>query len=146
MRDKLLHRKSKKQYPAASSTIELANKFADFFSNKITATWNDFTHPSYYTQSNKEEQYVQCAKFISFQDVTEHEIKHFIDKVDKKTCELDPVPATIFQGCKKSLLSLITKIVNKSLQSGCMPEKLKEAVLKPKLKKGSLNSEEYISF
>ena len=104
------------------------------------------THPSYYTQSNQEEQYVQCAKFISFQDVTEHEIKHFIDKVDKKTCELDPVPATIFQGCKKSLPPLITTIVNKSLQSGCMPGKLKEAVLKPKLKKDSLNSEEYISF
>ena len=31
------------------------------------------------TQSNQEEQYVQL---ISFQDVTEHEIKHFIDKVD----------------------------------------------------------------
>ena len=27
-----------------------------------------------------------------------------------------------------------------------MPEKLKEAVFKPKLKKDSLNSEEYISF
>ena len=83
---------------------------------------------------------------MSFQDVTEHEIKHFIDKVDKKTCELDPVPATIFQGCKKRLLPLITTIVNKSLQSGCMPGKLKEAVLKPKLKEDSLNSEEYISF
>ena len=60
------------------------------------------------------------------------------------TCELEPVPATIFQGCKKSLLPLITTIVNKSLQSGCMPGQLKEAVLKPKLKKNSLNSEEYI--
>ena len=52
--------------------------------------------PPIIRQSNKEEQYVHCARFISFQDVTEHEIKHFIDKVDKKTCELDPVPATIF--------------------------------------------------
>ena len=83
--DKLPHRKPEKQYPAASSTIELANKFADFFSNKITTIRNELlTHPSYYTQSNQEEQYVQCAKFISFQDVTEPEIKHFIDKVDKK--------------------------------------------------------------
>ena len=124
--------------------FELPNKFADFFSNKITAIRNELvTHPSYYTQSNQDEQYVQGAKFISFNDVTEHEIKYFIDKVDKKTCELDPVPATIFQGCKKSLLPLIAKIVNKS---GCMPEKLKEAVLKPKLKNDSLNSDEYISF
>ena len=75
--DKLLHRKPEKQYPTASSTIELANQFADFFSNKITAIRNDLvTYPSYYTQSNQEEQYVQCAKFISFQDVTEHQTLH----------------------------------------------------------------------
>ena len=54
--DKLLHRKPEKQYPTASSTIELANKFADFFSNKITAIRNELvTHPSYNTQSNQEE-------------------------------------------------------------------------------------------
>ena len=34
-----------------------------------------------------------------------------LKKLIKKTCELDPVPATIFQGCKESLLPLITKIV-----------------------------------
>ena len=50
--DQLLQRNPKKQYPAASSTIELTNKFADFFSNKITAIRNELvTHPSCYTQS-----------------------------------------------------------------------------------------------
>ena len=33
--DKLLHRKPEKRHPTASSTTELVNKFADFFSNKI---------------------------------------------------------------------------------------------------------------
>jgi hypothetical protein len=72
-------------------------------------------------------------------------LKH-VDKVGKKSCELDPVPAKIFQGCQKTLLPIITKISNESLQSGCMPEKLKEAVLKPKLKKDSLEYEEYTNF
>ena len=75
------------------------------FGNKITAIRNELvTHPSYHMQSNEEEQYVQCAKFISFQDVTEHEIKHFIDKVDKKTCELDRVPACSSFKCVALLL------------------------------------------
>ena len=100
--DKLLHRKPEKQYPTTSSKTELVCKFADFFSNKIITIRNELeTHSSYYTQPNQEERYVQCAKFTSFQDVTEQEIKHFIDKVDKKSCELDPVPATIFKAVRK---------------------------------------------
>ncbi|CAB4005830.1 Hypothetical predicted protein, partial [Paramuricea clavata] len=78
--------------------------------------------------------------------VTEHEIKNIIDIVGKKSCELDPDPAKIFQSCQKTLLPIITKISNESLQSGCMPGKLKEAVLKPKLKKDSLEYEEYTNF
>ncbi|CAB4024715.1 Hypothetical predicted protein [Paramuricea clavata] len=145
--DKLLHRKPEKRYPTASSTTELVNKFADFFSNKIAIIWKELAiDSSHCNQRNQEEQYAQCVKFINFQEVTEHEIENVIDKVGKKSCELDPVPAKIFQGCQKTLLPIITKISNKSLQSGCMPEKLKEAVLKPKLKKDSLEYEEYTNF
>ena len=132
--DKLLHRKPEKRYPTASSTTELVNKFADFFSNKIAIIRKELAiDSSHCNQRNQEEQYAQCVKFINFQEVTEHEIKNAVDKVGKKSCELDPVPAKIFQGCQKTLLPIITKISNESLQSGCMPEKLKEAVLKPKL-------------
>ncbi|CAB4037961.1 Hypothetical predicted protein, partial [Paramuricea clavata] len=145
--DKLLHRKSEKRYPTVSSTTELVNKFADFFSNKITTIRQELViDSSHCNQLNQEEQYVQCAKFINFQEVTEHEIKNIIDIVGKKSCELDPVPAKIFQSCQKTLLPIITKISNESLQSGCMPGKLKEAVLKPKLKKDSLEYEEYTNF
>ena len=108
--------------------------------------WGRGCDSSHCNQRNQEEQYAQCVKFINFQEVTEHEIKNVIDKVGKKSCELDPVPAKIFQGCQKTLLPIITKISNESLQSGCMPEKLKEAVLKPKLKKDSLEYEEYTNF
>ena len=145
--DKLLHRKPEKRYPTASSTTELVNKFADFFSNKIAIIGKELAiDSSHCNQRNQEEHYAQCVKFINFQEVTEHEIKNIIDKVGKISCELDPVPAKIFQGCQKTLLPIITKISNESLQSGCMPGKLKEAVLKPKLKKDSLEYEEYTNF
>ena len=95
--DKLLHRKPEKRYPTASSTTELVNKFADFFSNKIAIIRKELDiDSSHCNQRNQEEQYAQCVKFINFQEVTEHEIKNVIDKVGKKSCELDPVPAKIF--------------------------------------------------
>ena len=93
--DKLLHRKPERQYPTTSSKFELVNRFADFFSNKIITIRNKLgSQSSYYTQPNQEEQYVQCTKFTSFQDLTEQEVKHIIDKVGKKSCALDPVPTS----------------------------------------------------
>ena len=61
---------------------------------------------------------LKSVTISNFQEVTEYDIKNLIDKVGKKSCELDPVPATIFQGCKKTLLPIITKITDELLQSG----------------------------
>ena len=147
MVDKLLHRKPEKRYLTTSSTAELMDKFADFFSNKITTIREEITiDSSHCNQLNQEQQYVQCIKFSNFQEVAEYDIKNFIDKVGKRSCELDPVSATIFQGFKETLLPIITKITNESLQSGYMPGELKKAVLKPKLKKESLEYKEYTDF
>ena len=60
--------------------------------------------------------------------------------------ELDPIPARILKGCKSTLLSTLTSIVNLSLQSACMPGQLREAMVRPKLKKESLDFEEYSYF
>ena len=66
--DKLLHRKPEKCYPTASSTTELVNKFADFFSNKIAIIRKELAiDSSHCNQRNQEEQYAQCVKLINFQ-------------------------------------------------------------------------------
>ena len=49
-------------------------------------------------------------------------------------------------GCKSTLLPTLTSIVNLSLQSACMPGQLKEAMVRPKLKKESLDFQEYSNF
>jgi hypothetical protein len=77
----------------------------------------------------------QCVEFRVFQTVTEQEVENIVDTNGKKSCELDPIPATILKGCKKTLLPTFTNIINNSLETGCMPVQLKEAMLKPKLKK-----------
>ena len=53
----------------------------------------------------------------------------------KKSCDLDPIPAQLLTGCLDVLMPVITKIVNLSLETACVPNNLKEAVLKPLLKK-----------
>ena len=89
---------------------------------------------------------VQCVEFREFQTVTEHEVGNIVNTSGKKSCELDPIPATILKSCKETLLSTFANIINKSFETGCMPAQLKEAMLKPKLKKNNLEFEEYFNF
>ncbi len=74
--DKLLHRKPEKRYPTASSTTELVNKFADFFSNKITTIRKELAiDSSHCNQLNQEQQYVQCVKFTNFRESRKMKLK-----------------------------------------------------------------------
>ena len=145
--DKLLHRKPERRYPTVPSTTELANNFAEFFGNKIVNIRNELANESTSgTQSYSAEKQTTCIEFTMFQGVTEKEVENFIDTAGKKSCELDPIPAKILQGCKTTLLPILTSIINKSLQSAYVPTPLKEAMVKPKLKKESLDCEEYPDF
>ena len=127
--DKLLDIKPKKRYPTASSKTELVNNFGDFFCNKITVLRNELTDKS--TNNNQlnsisvPESPIQCVEFTEFQTVTEQEVGNILDKISKKSCELDPIPATILKSCKETLLSTFVNIINKSLDTGCMPAQLR---------------------
>lgn len=145
--DKLLHRKVERRYPTAPSTIELTNNFADFFDKKIatirTELSNEATSNTQSCEANKQ----PChAEFKEFRVMSEREIEGFVDTIGKKSCDLDPIPASILKECKSALLPVLTNIVNMSLQSASMPAALKEAVIKPKLKKNNLDSEDYSNF
>ena len=131
--DKLLHRKVERRYPTAPSTIELTNNFADFFDKKIatirTELSNEATSNTQSCEANKQ----PChAEFKEFRVMSEREIEGFVDTIGKKSCDLDPIPASILKECKSALLPVLTNIVNMSLPSASMPAALKEAVIKPK--------------
>lgn len=55
------------------------------------------------------------------------------------SCELDPVPASVFSQCLPQLLPVITDIVNTSLQTGSFPSAFKTAIVRPLLKKHNLD-------
>ena len=55
-----------------------------------------------------------------------------------KTCEADPIPTELLKKVLPAIIQLLTKLVNQSLQAGEFPDDLKEALVKPLLKKISL--------
>ena len=78
--------------------------------------------------------------------MTEKEIDHYFDIASKQSCGHEPVPSEIQKGCKRTLVPILTNFINVSLQSACMPAQLKEAMVKPVVKKNSLEPEQYSKF
>ena len=63
-----------------------------------------------------------------------------------KNCDLDPIPAVVLKECWPVILPVITDIVNRSLDCAIMPEMLKIAQIRPRLKKANLDEEMFKNF
>ena len=57
----------------------------------------------------------------------------------QKSCDLDPIPTSVFYGCLDEIISIVTSIINKSLSSGIVARCFKPALVKPLLEKASLD-------
>ena len=75
----------------------------------------------------------------AFQSVSEEHVRNVILKSAPKTCSLDLMPTSLFVECLDELLPAVTHIINSSLVSGIVPPEFKTAIVKPLLKKPSLD-------
>ena len=77
--------------------------------------------------------------FSDFQCQTTDTVRHMITARKKKSCILDPITASLLSACLDSLFPAITNMVNLSLQTGCVAETWKTALVYPSLKKPYLD-------
>ena len=77
--------------------------------------------------------------FESFALLTEDDARMLIANSKSTSCCLDPVPTPLLKSCIESLIPVITKIINTSLESVVFPEDWKVTVVKPLLKKLGLD-------
>ncbi len=120
--------------PPHSSESDLANDFANFFSNKIHRIRSvlDLEEPA--PLSVQLENTVCPHKFSGFSLVTEEEVSELIGKSPTKSCALDPLPTWLLKKCSGELVPVITQIINLSLSEGTFPENFKHALVIPLLK------------
>ena len=140
----LLHRKAKEALPDHTSELELAKQFNTFFIDKITAIRDDLDiKAELLTNKNHVSNYSpQIHSVLSnFQIVEEEEIIKTIKSMSSATCELDPIPTKFVKDeCLETLVPAIATIVNDSLSTGVFPSSFKNALVKPLLKKPSLDN------
>lgn len=84
-----------------------------------------------------------CAEFTELDTMTEDQVKNLIHSSCLKKCSLDPLPAPIMNGCVGMLLPVLTKMIIMSIETATVPVQLREAMIRPKLKKESLDHEVY---
>ena len=122
--------------PSNISPESLPDKFNEFFVHKIEEVSSSFD-PDRPIPTNPVE--FSGTAFAEFQLVTEDFVKTVVQEMPQKSCDLDPIPTSVLYDCLDEIVPIVTSIMNKSLSSGIVPDCFKHALVKPLLKKASLD-------
>ena len=125
--NKLLQKKTEQRYPTTQSNDILANRFADFFHEKISVIHQNLNVRLQSADVIPCSDEVFSTELHEFSMVSEEDVREFALKSLRKSCSLDPLPALVIKECFDMLIPVITQIVNLSLTLGTMPESLKLA-------------------
>ena len=138
--DRLLHRGRVSPLPESHNDEKLANAFCCFFTDKIQKIRCRFQHMT--DDLSRGEEILPTQRLSSFQQVTDDDVTIILKKSSSKSCELDPIPVSLFNKCSSLLIPVFTDIINDSLLYGIVPDVMKVAQVRPLLKKSSLNKDE----
>ena len=140
---KLLMNQQEATLPTHETNFELANRFSKFFNDKIDTRRTNFRIAA---NSAVEMEPLTSAKLNNMISATSDEIRDVIASCPNKSCQLDPIPTWLMKQCVDQLLSLLTSIINESLTMREFPNDFKNAIVKPLLKKSSLDKDELMNY
>ena len=140
----LLDTKKVKVLPQCDDEVELANKFNQFYLDKIKKIRETIPDGANHNNEMLNENHYntfQGHNFDSFEPVTIEELKDIIKSSNTKTSCHDPLPQYVLSNILDSLLPTLCELVNKSLSSGNI-DGVKEAIIVPLLKKAGLDTDD----
>ena len=122
--------------PSTFDSDDLPNVFSDYFAEKIRTIRNNFPPPN---PTACPDTSFAGNPLLTFESVTDEFVLKIINSASVKSCELDPIPTTLLYENLDIFLPTTTNIINTSLTTGIVPRDLKTAIVKPLLKKPSLD-------
>lgn len=124
--------------PSSIDIDTLANVFSDFFSKKIydlRQLLDKTPHKLLSVVVNE-----SCnSELTRFHPVSAKYVLSLVNKSTIKTCLLDPLPTPILKDSLDVLIISITQIINTSLSESHVPPALKQALVRPVIKKSNLD-------
>ena len=131
-------RKTSGQLPQFHDSKTLANKFNNFYSNKVIQIRNKIK-PSVLNQDCRKS--FSGVGMESLMPTTVEELRVIIKEMGIKTSGEDTLPGSLCKDIIEDLLPYLCDLVNKSLSTGSV-EGIKDSVIIPLLKKSGIDSEE----
>ena len=133
----LLHENKASPLPSHDSAQQLADRFALFFKEKIDKIRRELPIvdplPVYLPPAP--------AVLDCFAPTTVEEVRQIISRSPTSTCDLDAIPTWLLKDSLDATISHLVVVINSSLEEGLVPDEMKQALLRPLLKKRSLNRE-----
>ena len=139
----LLHKNNQQPYPDYADDEQVANDFAIFYKDKIDLIRNQIPRssstPSPGTRMNIDH------PLTAFEQLSLDQAMRLLRSAPSKSCSLDPIPTWIL---KQSAVAphAVQNIINWSLSTSTMPPSQKIAIVKPLLKKPSLDNTQLKNF
>ena len=126
-------------FPTNIPKIDLPNSFSSFFCNKVEKIRHGFTPSDF--QKFPDSQFTGNLLF-NFESVSNDDVMKIIRESNTKSCELDSLPTPLLKECISDIIPHLSSIINESLASGIVPDKLKSSLVNPLLKKTDLDHNE----
>ena len=125
--------------PTVFPASELPDVFSDFFIQKVADIRQELDTLAVHSPAPSHTDVSPACTLSAFQEVSEKDLRDIILKCKPTTCPLDALPTPLLIENLDVLLPVLTQIVNNSLASGVFPSLFKTALVKPLLKKSSLD-------
>ena len=143
MCNKLLNRGKKSILPSHDCGKELADKFVNYFNEKISLIRENLEKspidtPEHLSDISPE---FHGTPLDTFQTVSQDDVRKIIHASPTKSCALDPIPTWLLKQCEEQIIPVLTLIVNVSLETAEFSDELKKAFVTPLIKKALLDCE-----
>ena len=136
-------RRTNTPFPTVYPSSVLPEIFCDVFVRKLSDILDDLDRLASASPLAPAVRSADCAtSFVSFQPVSQEEIRKIIMKSKPTICSLDLVPTPLLLDCLDVLLPSLKHVVNNSPISGHFPTLFKTAVVKPLLKISTLDKKQ----
>ena len=132
--DGLTGNKKKNKLPEGFADEELANKFLEFFYNKIKSVVGTFRQPNVHRERTVMR--VPQNKLLRFRPVDINVIRNIMGQIKYTHCDIDPLPISDLVNSEnfQELQHVYVDIVNSGIKNKIYPDSEKLAIVKPTVK------------
>jgi DNA-directed RNA polymerase subunit F len=114
--NEVLDKKATRILPAHTDPVELANKFNEYYIEKIDKLRNSI--PPTNSEDDDERILFQGVKLESFAPTTPDEVRKLIKEHGVKTSSEDPLPSVLVMSIMEEMIPFYVELVNKSFAGG----------------------------